>query len=337
MAELAGAVGAVLVPAEEGCRGRGMPHSAALDEMMERFITENWKENNVRGKRGFPVAARKGFVVDADIISDDEMRRNACYMELLLPAGLKWFAAFAFEVEGRLWCASMQRSPEQGPFQPGEIEALGWIPQHLALAGKRGALFGHQRADSLEAVLGKANRGVAALDASGKVIWTNERAERIFRATALLQHGRLASRDPAIDSKLDRLVSVATCFGPATHAFMPRPASFSTDDRRAFIVDAIPMPRDFQTLLSGIAALVTLREVSPERRILLRPVRERFRLTQREAELAAQLAAGKRPAAAAAAMGISTATARQHLKSIFAKTGASSQVELVALLARFVE
>jgi DNA-binding CsgD family transcriptional regulator/PAS domain-containing protein len=325
------------VPGDAGARERPVPHSPALAEFFSRFVAEGWKEHDIRAERGLPVVAQKGVVTDYDIVDDDEMRRNAFYMELLRPTGFQWFAGLAFEVEDRFWCAGLHRAPAQGPFLRDELAALAWVPRHLAIAGKRAALFGHRRVESLESVLGQANRGVAALDASGRIIWTNERAEEILRLTGLARQGRLASRDAVVDSKLDHLVKAAVSFGRETNALMPRPALVSTDDRRDFLVDAIPMPRDFQTLLSGIAALVTLREVSPGRRVLLRPVRERFRLTQREAELATQLATGKRLAAAAVAMTISAATARQHLKSIFAKTGASSQVELVALLARFVE
>ena len=63
-------------------------------------------------------------------------------------------------------------------------------------------------------------------------------------------------------------------------------------------------------------------------------LRTHFRLTGRESELALHLAAGLTPTAAAEIMGLSVATARQHLKSVLAKTGTHRQAELVALLSR---
>ena len=59
------------------------------------------------------------------------------------------------------------------------------------------------------------------------------------------------------------------------------------------------------------------------------PLRFRFSLG---GAVAVHLAAGRGVRGAAESMDISVATARQHLKAIFAKTGARRQAELVALL-----
>ena len=66
----------------------------------------------------------------------------------------------------------------------------------------------------------------------------------------------------------------------------------------------------------------------------VRDLRERFRLTSREVELSTHLLSGKRLAHAAQMMGMSVSTARQHVKSVFAKTGTHGQAELIALLGR---
>ena len=100
---------------------------------------------------------------------------------------------------------------------------------------------------------------------------------------------------------------------------------------RAISIDAMPVPRDFKALLSGISVLVTLHEVATHA-VANDALRERFRLTGRQGELAVHLAAGRGVRGAAESMDISVATARQHLKAIFAKTGARRQAELVALL-----
>jgi DNA-binding CsgD family transcriptional regulator len=52
-------------------------------------------------------------------------------------------------------------------------------------------------------------------------------------------------------------------------------------------------------------------------------------LTPREAELAVALCAGSEPSGFAAAAGVSTNTVRFHLKSIYAKTGARGQADLI--------
>ncbi len=59
-----------------------------------------------------------------------------------------------------------------------------------------------------------------------------------------------------------------------------------------------------------------------------------FGLTDREADLAVELARCASLAQAAANCGMAGNTARNHLQSIFRKSGASSQAEAVQLFAR---
>lgn len=60
-----------------------------------------------------------------------------------------------------------------------------------------------------------------------------------------------------------------------------------------------------------------------------------FRLTPAEARLAHTFARGERPRAIAHARGVGLGTIRTQLRSVFAKTRTSGQVELGLLLARF--
>ena len=61
-------------------------------------------------------------------------------------------------------------------------------------------------------------------------------------------------------------------------------------------------------------------------------IRDLFQLTRMEAMLAAALAGGGSLVEAADRLGIAHNTARSHLRSIFAKTGARRQSQLVHLL-----
>jgi diacylglycerol kinase family enzyme/DNA-binding CsgD family transcriptional regulator len=66
-------------------------------------------------------------------------------------------------------------------------------------------------------------------------------------------------------------------------------------------------------------------------------IAEAFRLTRRESEIAALLADGLDLETIAARLGAGRGTVRDHLKHLFQKTGARSQVALVALLRGFVD
>jgi len=64
------------------------------------------------------------------------------------------------------------------------------------------------------------------------------------------------------------------------------------------------------------------------------PIRTLFKLTPAESRLASELARGTAISAAATSTGITLNTARDRLKSIFAKTRTRRQAELVSLIAR---
>src|SRR5450631_287788 len=83
------------------------------------------------------------------------------------------------------------------------------------------------------------------------------------------------------------------------------------------------------------AAIVTIADPEIQRRRLAKDLHERFGLTAAEAGLAAEIVKGDGRKAAAKRRGISVATARSHLSSIFEKTGTHRQAELVHLLLEF--
>jgi DNA-binding NarL/FixJ family response regulator len=109
-------------------------------------------------------------------------------------------------------------------------------------------------------------------------------------------------------------------------------------------VAAVPKAAPFPHLLAAVRAALAGREVMPEaRRRELVELHERRRderaeltakldrLTAREREVLAHLAAGRRAQAVADTFVVSLATVRTQIRSIFAKLGVSSQIEAVAM------
>lgn len=331
LADLVDGSGGLLIPYDVEDRGYAMPHSPRLGEVFQQFVETGWHKRDFRAK-GFPKAMSTGFVTDQDLITPEEMHRHPYYQEWLSPWGLKWFAGLAFTVRGKVWGAAVHGSPERGPFLSEDITELLRFREHLALAGQRAAALGNQRVEILEKTFSSAARGVVAVNWLGKIIWLNARAEEMLRDAELVREKFLRSADSELDSRLTELVECAVKFRPRRR-FLSRPVVAPSRDGKIVSVDALPMPRDFQAMLSGAAALITIHEIGTTN-AAAKDTREQFRLTGREAELAAQLASGRGIADAAAALGMSVSTARQHVKSIFAKTGTHRQAELVALLAR---
>lgn len=332
LADIVGATGGLLIPYDEDDRGFAQPHSSSLGELFEQFVSSGWYKRDFRAT-GFPKAISTGYVTDQDLISPEAMRKHPYYAELVLPNGLQWFAGITFNVNNKVWGAAVHGTPQRGPFLSGDIQKLLRFREDIALSAKRVAVLGVQRVETLERTLGAANRGIVALGWSGKIAWLNARAEEMLRGVELVASNRLRSLDPELDAKLTRLVDSAVGFRGASATVMPGPILVQGRDEKSFSLDAIPMPRDFRGIIAGAAALVVMHEISGGK-VGRADLRARFRLTGREADLAAQLAAGNRIAEAAETMGMSISTARQHVKAILAKTGTHRQAELVALLAR---
>jgi DNA-binding CsgD family transcriptional regulator len=333
LARLVDATGTVLIPYDADDRGPALPRSPSLEDGMQRYLDGGWHKHDLRADKGFPRALNTGYATDQDVIAPEEMRRHPYYQEFLRPLGLCWFAAISFEVGGKVWAASVQGTPARGPFLTEDVAALLKVRTAVELAARRAAALGNRRVEFLEDAFAGAERGVAALDSAGRITRLDARAERMLREAELARHGRLGSRDTLVHRRLSDLVDGAVAFRWASGLKLPGPVLVPGAGGKAFSVDAIPMPRDFQALLAGATVLVTIHEVAASDRA--RPAfRERWRLTAREAELAQRLAAGDGLADAAAAMGISLSTARQHLKAVFEKTHTHRQGELVALIAR---
>jgi DNA-binding CsgD family transcriptional regulator len=79
-------------------------------------------------------------------------------------------------------------------------------------------------------------------------------------------------------------------------------------------------------------AIVTVSDPDIDRRLQEVNLRHRFGLTGAEARLTAEILKGDGIAAAARRRGISAATAKTNLSSIFEKTGTHRQAELIRLL-----
>jgi DNA-binding CsgD family transcriptional regulator len=100
-------------------------------------------------------------------------------------------------------------------------------------------------------------------------------------------------------------------------------------DGEPISVMATPVPVVSPSWLGNDAAWMLLVFDPMRRRPQVQLIEQDLGISRREAQLAALLAQGKEVGEIAARLHISVHTARTHLKTIFAKTGCGSQVELI--------
>ena len=177
-------------------------------------------------------------------------------------------------------------------------------------------------------LLDRLQLGGALLDAAGTVREINASAERIVAAHQPAKGGAQRRSPPLATRAIRRL------FGPE----VTRPAHglATARDRvalgpRPIIACTLPLPDGGGARTGAMIVMVDLNlPLLPSAAILATA----FSLTRAEAQMAADLAAGKSLRAIAQRRKVTIMTMRAHLKSVLAKTRTHRQAELVALLSR---
>jgi DNA-binding CsgD family transcriptional regulator len=167
-----------------------------------------------------------------------------------------------------------------------------------------------------------------AIDQHGFVADVNTTADAVFDHNIKIKDRRLFVRDPdartllkeAIDQLKDhsRLNSLAL-----------EPVIVPRMDKLPVIVRIWPFE---EAPGQDVRALLTLNALGPKPGPSAAILAKTFRLTPSEAKVACIIARGAPPDIAARELKISRETARNQLKSVFAKTDTHRQSELVALL-----
>ncbi len=334
LAALVDARGCGLIPETTAQRSLAMPASSSIEGLKHAYIVDGWYLRDIRATaHTVHVMRRTGFMRDQDVLPYDAIGKNAFYQEFLAREELRWYVCFEFSSGHDEWGASIQAGPEREPFCDDDLAVLDKVRPALNLAARQSALFGHQRVDGLGRVISEAGSGIVALGWAGTPVTLNAAADDFIGRAGLTIKDRLVSPDPEVDGGLAALQAAALAYDPQAPAPLPRPVAIGTPEG-SYSIEAIPMPRDFQSIAANVAALVVLRPVPPRLEGIRGLLRQCFDLSPSEIALATALGEGMSLAEAADRQGITVGTARSYLKSIFLKTDTHSQAQLVALIGR---
>jgi DNA-binding CsgD family transcriptional regulator len=328
----AGATGAGLLQSD--VRTPDIPRSAGVDDLFRTYFAEGWHTADIRAERGVPLAlAGQPVITDQDIFTPEEIRRLPMYNDLLAAHGVRWFAAAAFRSGPALWALSIQRTIKEGPFEVHEKPALAALSQRLTEVASLSTAVGRMVLSGATEALNAVRQPAVALDRFGVVLDVNPAAEALFDDQMRIKDRRLhvldAEARSALESLYDRL-RVTTDLA----ALPCEPIVVRRRDKAAIILRILPVPAAARVPFLGARALVTLTAMERRRRPQALLLAGTFGLTPAEARLASIIAEGRNPERAAEELNIARATARNHLKAIFAKTATRRQSELVALLSR---
>lgn len=181
--------------------------------------------------------------------------------------------------------------------------------------------------------------GAILVDAAGHALYANAAARTLLDAGdgLVIKNGCVASKDGSV--RLQQLIAscapgIGPLHGPLGGEFEVR----RSPNRTSLNVVVTPLRSKAPVMeipwlgLRPPVAIVTVVDPEIDRRTLTQGLHRRFGLTTAEARLAAEIVKGDGREAAARRRGVSVATARAQLSSIFEKTGTRRQAELVHLL-----
>ncbi|ATQ41923.1 hypothetical protein CSW64_05605 [Caulobacter mirabilis] len=269
-------------------------------------------------------------------LPDDEFSRSLFYNEVIRHSGSFYGVVIPLlrSTARHGWITSGRRLGDED-YAEEDVAALQALAPHLQTALDVRRRFGELdlRAAGAMAALDGLGRSVILLDEAGRILFANAAAEPLFDHPRglRLSGGRLDAADPVLARALARRVDRTAL------ATTPLDGSFEVDlgDERLEITVA-RLETAHETRLGtpkrAPATMILIDRAEAGRGARRTQLRERFRLTPAEAEFALEIARGEGRQAAAARLGITVATARSHLTSIFGKTGVRRQAALVRLV-----
>jgi DNA-binding CsgD family transcriptional regulator len=303
---------------------------AMLQDFNEHYYSVNvWAE---RMDRIFPVGA-VGYSHLA--IPNGELYKTEFYSDFLKPNRMGYCMGVIAQLPDQPPALLIGvRAPERGPFDECQGRIFETFLPHIqrALRLHRELATLRLSNQSLEAALDAFDRAVVGLNGEAKILFCNQSAARLLaEADGLrVKDGRLLADSPAKDSELQTQLKRCAVNG----------AGFSEQGgllierntgRPALRLALMPFANN---LLGHVPTLTTLVFVDdPVRKPLSRSLilRTLFRLSPTEARITDLLIAGYELPTIADLLKMSCETSRYHLKSIFRKTGARRQADLIQM------
>lgn len=274
-----------------------------------------------------------------DWLRDDRVLDPRCTKELEFVAdfapraGMRWFLGCKLYEDNRGSAFfSLQRGMDHPPFDDSDFATVQQLQPHLKrifrmlvdLAGEIPALASASTTEILRTP-------VCVVEGDCRLRYANRAAEDLLArdASVRLSHGHLWAPRPEVDALLRRAVALAHRPPRRASAFSPEPQASAVTRLQ---VRVVPLAPELARARYGRGDLVLVFLAAGAAPPNPEELQQLFGLTRAEAELAALLAQGVHLDLCAVRRGVSIATVRAQLQSVFSKTGAGSQAQLLSMV-----
>lgn len=300
---------------------------------------EHWVDKNPCVSAMIAAPVGKIFHTPGELTDGEAYRRSEIFNEWCRPGDMGYGAmCVALNRDARRHAfTSVYKAWGVDSFQPEERALYARLVQHIARA-----IDLQRRVLDLRNELGAAlgamqalDDGVVVTDASGRILLLGGTAPEILPTVAVIAEAGATFAPPGHADKVRHLIG--TCASRWNGHQMGGTLSVPRESQSDLKLTIMPFPSNRSGvlwLLPGAPPAATIILADPD----LQMKRSRGRLasvyglTPAEVRFAAEIAKGDGKRRAAERCGISYATARAHLSSIFEKTGVHRQAELVRLL-----
>jgi hypothetical protein len=171
-----------------------VPMTDSLKDLLTIYFRDGWHGRDIRAAPGVPLLlAGAPVVVDQDILTSEEMRRDALYNEVTRPLGFQWFAALGFRAGSAMWGCSIQRTIQEGPFGDRDKRAIALLSPHLTEVATLATTVGRAALSAAIDTLQSVRQVAVAVDRLGSVLGANAFAEMMFDDELRVRNRRLSS------------------------------------------------------------------------------------------------------------------------------------------------
>ncbi|WP_141740251.1 helix-turn-helix transcriptional regulator [Bosea sp. BIWAKO-01] len=305
--------------------------STSAEQLAERYVRDGWFHRDLR-VRAIPKMLKTGVGVDQDFITPHTIEREPYYQEFLAPFGLRWWAGVGFQSGDDLWCMAIQRTVGQGYFDPGEQTKLATLCQRLTEAATISRAVGRARIAGMTDALGLVGQPALVLDHFGRVLRENTAVTGLYDQWFRVVGAHIIVQDREAAAAFAGLADACRSYHP--HAVSGKRILVRRGERRPIVVESHALSSGAIESFSGGRVLLLVTDLEAQTRPLASALGATFGLTTAEARLAAIIGGGGSLDAACEALHVTRETARNQLKTVFAKTNTHRQAELVLLLSR---
>lgn len=305
--------------------------SPARTAIYEDYLGKGWHESDIWSHSAAKIARHGRILTDSGMLPDEVKTRHPFYQEFCRNWRIGSFTAWTFDLGGQRWSYTLMGRPGAAA-RSGDAAYLRFIE-----AADRASLLASMtekvRSCGMAEGIEIGGRPALVLDHHGRVMFMTSSVERLLGDGLAIRQGRLHGRTAAADHAFRRLAvdAMSPAARPLRNFVVQR-----GQGRRPLVAMPVHLRDHGLHGLSGARILLMLADLEVGANGRSGAVGQVFGLSPRECELAGHLMAGLPLLEAADVMGVTQNTGRQMLKTMFAKTGVRRQVELVALLARFM-